>query len=81
MVATDVPGCREICVNEVTGLTTKPREVDGLIEALRRLLNDEKLRKDCGRRARDLIVDKYSLEVVAKQTAGFYNAVLEADGV
>ena len=40
IVATDVPGCREVVDHEVNGLLVRVRDVPALAEALQRLLSD-----------------------------------------
>src|SRR3546814_2518417 len=46
MVATDVPGCREIVRHEDTGLLVPAQDAAALADAIRRLVNDGTLRRD-----------------------------------
>lgn len=39
IIATDIPGCREICVNGVTGITFKPKDSQALTRAVRNFMN------------------------------------------
>jgi glycosyltransferase involved in cell wall biosynthesis len=55
IVATDVPGCREVCRHEENGLLVPVRSVEPLADALQRLIEDEPLRRRLGARGRELI--------------------------
>ena len=75
MVASDVPGCRDICIHEETGLLVQPRNVDDLSDALARMLRDDDLREFCGLKARELAVRRFSLDVISEQTLALYECV------
>jgi glycosyltransferase involved in cell wall biosynthesis len=48
IVTTDVPGCRDVVVDGVNGRLVPPRQVDGLVDALRSLLSNPEARKQMG---------------------------------
>jgi glycosyltransferase involved in cell wall biosynthesis len=50
-IASDVPGNRDLLENEKNGLLVPPRDAPALAEAIVRLLNDDKLRRDLCRQA------------------------------
>jgi glycosyltransferase involved in cell wall biosynthesis len=77
IVATDVPGCREIVKHEETGLLVPSRDVDALAGALRRLIEDRPLRQALGRRARDLAASSFTSEQVIGATLEVYRQLLE----
>ena len=52
LVATDWPGCREICRDGVTGLSVPPRRTELLADALARLAAAPTLREELGAAAR-----------------------------
>ena len=52
IVTTDVEGCNDAVINNVTGLLVPPRDPIALADALRRYINDPNLRKDLGCNAR-----------------------------
>jgi len=76
IVATDVPGCREIVKHEETGLLVPPRDVDALARALRRLIEDRPLRQALGRGARDLAASSFTSEQVIGATLDVYRKLL-----
>lgn len=76
LVATDVPGCREITRHGLNGLTAPPRDPQALAEALGRLLRDADLRRAMGRAGRELVRTEYSQEVVIRATLDLYADLL-----
>jgi glycosyltransferase involved in cell wall biosynthesis len=52
-VTTDLPGCRDVVQDRVTGLLVPPRNAAALAAALRRLIVDPGLRAQMGRAARN----------------------------
>lgn len=65
LVASDVTGCREICLPEVTGLLVPPRDPVSLADALERLVNSPELRKSLGARGRALVLEHFSMKRVS----------------
>lgn len=69
IIATDVPGCRETYDEGVSGISFKPRDVKGMVDAIEKFLslsNGEKAQMGAAGRKkmekefnRDIIVDKY----------------------
>lgn len=72
MVATDVPGCREICRENETGLLVPARSVEPLADALERLAGDAGLRNRLGARARQVAESEFAEEVVVAETLALY---------
>jgi glycosyltransferase involved in cell wall biosynthesis len=78
MVATDVPGCREICRDGETGLLVPARTVEPLADALEKLAADPALRATLGGRARTVAVADFAQEIVVGQTLDLYREMLAA---
>jgi glycosyltransferase involved in cell wall biosynthesis len=76
IVATDVPGCREIVRHEVNGLLVPPGNVQLLSEALSRLINDPNLRKRMGVNGREIAEKHFSEEKVVTQTLSVYKGLV-----
>ncbi|WP_425403280.1 glycosyltransferase family 4 protein [Hwanghaeella sp.] len=77
MVATDVPGCREVCRNGETGILVPVREAEPLAAALERLAEDEALRKTYGIAARRAAEEEFAEPVITEQTLVLYEAILD----
>jgi glycosyltransferase involved in cell wall biosynthesis len=76
IIATDVPGCREIVTDGDNGLLVPARRADELAGAIRRLVTDRPLRERMGRRGREIAVRDFSVEHVVEQTLALYRRVL-----
>jgi glycosyltransferase involved in cell wall biosynthesis len=76
IVATDVPGCREIVVNGLNGYLVPVRQVGPLANALEKLLLDPDLRMTMGRRGRELVERSFRVERVVDRTMKIYGDLL-----
>lgn len=72
IVATDVPGCREIVLHGKNGLLVPMRNSVALADALERLIEDPSLRHKMGINGRELAVSEFSVEKVISQTLALY---------
>ncbi|MGZ5917636.1 MAG: glycosyltransferase family 4 protein [Methyloceanibacter sp.] len=75
MVATDVPGCREIAIEGETALTVPVDDAAALADAMTRMASDAPLRERLGKRARQLVETKFSSETIGKQTVELYRSI------
>lgn len=75
LIATDVPGCREIVHHGDNGLLVPPRNPAALASAIETLINDPELRQRMGRRGRELVLREFALEHVLKQTLSLYRRI------
>ena len=76
MVATDVPGCREIVADGHTGLLVPPKNPEALADAVQRLLEDRALNARLGANARALAVAEFSEERTIAATIAVYRELL-----
>jgi glycosyltransferase involved in cell wall biosynthesis len=76
IVATDVPGCREVVRHEENGLLVPVRSPAALAAALRRLITSAALRQFLGQRGREIAVAEFALEKVVEQTLEIYEEML-----
>ena len=72
LVATDVPGCREICIDGETGLRVPAQNVDALVAALLRMLDEPALAVACAQAARAKVEREFTLTRIADQTLALY---------
>ncbi len=76
IVATDVPGCREIVQSGVNGLLVPARDEAALADALQQLIEDPERRRAMGRAGRRLAVEEFALDRVVADTLGLYADLL-----
>jgi glycosyltransferase involved in cell wall biosynthesis len=77
MVASDVPGCREIVLHEQTGLLFPVDDAPALVDAMARLGREPQLRARYATAARKLVVDKFAADIIGHQTVELYRRVLD----
>jgi Glycosyltransferase len=77
IITTDAPGCKNVCIDRVNGFLMKPRDVESLYLAMKRMveLGDEKLR-EFGKAGRRLAEEKYSVEKIVGEYMNLIEAVL-----
>jgi glycosyltransferase involved in cell wall biosynthesis len=77
IITTDAPGCRNVCVDEVNGFLVKPKDVESLYLAMKRMveLGDEKLR-EFGKAGKRLAKEKYSVEKIVREYINLIEAIL-----
>lgn len=76
IVATRVRGCREIVRDGDNGVLVPPRDPDALAQAIARLVRDQALRVRMGARGRQIAVDEFSVEKVARETLAVYQELI-----
>jgi len=77
MIASDVPGCREIVLHEQTGLLFPVDDAAALADAMARLAADQALRRRCAAAARKLVVERFATDIIGSQTVALYRRALE----
>jgi glycosyltransferase involved in cell wall biosynthesis len=77
LIATDVPGCREVVINGETGILVPPGDIPALADAFARIVQDAVFRGDCGAAARRRIVDGLDAGTVGLKTVAVYRELLD----
>lgn len=80
IVASDVPGCREIVRHEENGLLVPVRQAAPLADALERLAGDAGLRQRMGRKGRRMVEESFSEEIISAQTVALYRRLMGLAG-
>jgi glycosyltransferase involved in cell wall biosynthesis len=76
IVATDVPGCRDIVQHGVNGLLVPPRQAELLADALEALLRDPARRRAMGEAGRRIVAARFSDQIVNRATLDLYSNCL-----
>lgn len=80
IVATDVPGCREIVRDGVNGLRVPARDAAALAAAVIRLLDQPETRLRMGEAGRRLVQEHFSEAIVIERTLALYADLLAGGG-
>lgn len=81
LVATDVPGCRDVVQHQVNGFLVSARDSVSLASAIRTLLADPALRMRFGQASRSLAEAKFSDRQIVRRILTLYAYLLEARGL
>jgi glycosyltransferase involved in cell wall biosynthesis len=76
MVASDVPGCREIVIDGETGVLVEVRNASSLASGISKLLERPDLRKRYGTNARTLVEESFAISHVTDSTLNLYQDIL-----
>ena len=76
LVASDIPGCRAIVIDQLNGLLVPANDPPALAEALAKLLADPALRGRMGAASRQLVMEKFTVELVNRSTLTVYLSLL-----
>jgi len=75
LVATDAPGCREICIAGQTGLLVPIEDPPALANAILTLAQSPELRARFGAAARKLVEDKLSARLIGRSVVELYTTL------
>jgi len=79
-VGTNIRGCREVIEDGVTGLLVEPGDVEGLAQAIIKILKDRSLAESMGRAARVRAESLFDERKVFETVARTYEALLSSSG-
>jgi glycosyltransferase involved in cell wall biosynthesis len=80
LIATDVPGCREVVRPGATGILVPPHDLGALAGSIAALAGDPAQRAAMGRAGREWIESGFTDEIVARDTLALYRAALTDRG-
>jgi glycosyltransferase involved in cell wall biosynthesis len=76
LIATDLPGCREIVIHEKTGLLVPVDDPGALAAAILRLVRSPAQRVRYGVTARRLVDERFAADLVGQATVALYRGLL-----
>jgi glycosyltransferase involved in cell wall biosynthesis len=71
-------GLPEAVAHDVTGLLVPPEDVDGLRNAIARLIDDDKLSRRLGRAGRERMQKEFSIATMAREHVALYQSITDA---
>ncbi len=72
IVTTDVPGCRDVVINNQTGILVKSKNIESLTNAIDKLMNDNNLRIFLGKNGRKHAEKKFSIQLIVQKHIDIY---------
>lgn len=77
IVASDIGWATEVIEDNVNGFLAHPKNHNLFADKILELLDNQRLRNQFGIEARKKVAQKFSIEVIAKQSADFYQKVVK----
>jgi glycosyltransferase involved in cell wall biosynthesis len=75
LVASDIPGCREVVLHGKNGYLVPVRDPTTLAFYIEKLLNDQDLALRMGKYSRIIAVKQFSAKIIVKDTINAYNSI------
>ena len=72
IIATDVPGCREICINNFNGFLVPPKDYKSISKAIEKLLTNQDLINKFGKNSRKLVEENFSEKIISESFLKLY---------
>lgn len=76
VVGTAAGGSKEYILDGKTGFVVQPRDAQALADAISKLVADESLRKEMGRAAREVSLEKFDRTVIVKEAVASYELAI-----
>jgi len=76
LVATDVPGCRDIARADLNALLVPVQDPGALADAIDRLGRDPQLRRKFGKASRELVERNFSSQRIGRDVVALYQRLL-----
>ncbi len=78
LIATDVPGCREVVQGGINGFLVPARDGKALAQAIETLALDASLRQRMGKKSRHLVEEHFSVDKINKEILDVYKSLLSS---
>jgi glycosyltransferase involved in cell wall biosynthesis len=79
VVTTNVPGCRDSIMPDVTGVLVPAKNSDALADAIQKLIEYPELRQQMGAAGRKLAEEEFAIEKIVEQHMSIYTELLGND--
>ena len=77
IITTNMPGCRDAIIPDITGILVAPKDIIELAEAMQKLILDKQLRLMMGKNARDLAEKRFCISKVISTHIKVYDRLIE----
>ena len=76
LIASDLPGCREVISAGENGYLFPAGDSRALAEAISSLIHDRTLRRKMGEKGRDIVLERYTNEIINERTIQVYRELV-----
>lgn len=79
LISTNVPGCREICINNHNGYLVEKNDPLALSKAIEQLIKSKKKIQLFGKNSRKLVLKSFSEKIISSQFLNLYTSKIKKD--
>ena len=77
IISSDVPGCREICINNFNGFLVQPKDSESLSKSIQKLLYNPNLIRKFGKNSREIVIKQFSDQIISSEFLKLYKRVIK----
>ena len=78
VIATDVPGCKDVVIQQMNGLLVQPKDAAAFADAVKYLVEHPLERRKMGERGRRFVEENFSDGLINNQTLEIYQRLISA---
>ena len=76
LITSDVPGCREICINNFNGILVRKKKPEDIEKAIEYFFSNKKKIREFGEKSRELVLKNYDVKIISRRFLDLYNNIL-----
>lgn len=76
LITTNVPGCKEICLNNFNGILVRKKKPEDIEKAIEYFFSNKEKIKEFGKESRKLVLENYDVRIISKKFLDLYNNIL-----
>ena len=77
LISTNVPGCRDICINNFNGYLVSPKDYLSLAKAIKKLINNPIIQKKFSDNSINIVKEKFMDKIISSEFVGIYKSILK----
>ena len=77
IISCDVPGCREICIDNFNGFLVRPKDSESLSKSIKKLLYNPNLMRKFGKNSREIVTKSFSDQIISSEFLKLYKRVIK----
>jgi len=77
IISSDVPGCREVCIDNFNGFLVQPKDPESLSKSIRKLLFNPNLMRKFGKNSRGIVTKSFSDQIISSEFLKLYKRIIK----
>jgi Glycosyltransferase len=78
IITTNTPGCRNVCVDKVNGFLVKPKDVESLYLAMKKVIEMKEVElREMGKKGKEIVEQKYEISKIVNEYVKIVEKVLK----